>query len=234
MTDRQKLLQALPAIERYAATVLAVVCTLAIRLALDPMLGDRAPYLFFVLTIVVVKRLWGRGPGLLATLLGGIAAWYFILEPRFSFAIANRVDALNLACYFAVGVGISFLGEVSGRLPSSMTVGGRTIKPRVVRQTAVLAGAAVVLAGMVLLLLRDFRRTQDAEGWVAHTYRVMNSAESLLSMMKDAESGERGFMLTGDERYPGALQLGDCCPSERPERAEGSDLRQPPSAGALG
>ena len=118
MISRQKLLQALPAIERYASTVLAVVCTVAIRLVLDPVLADRAPYLFFLLTIVMVKRLWGRGPGLLATLLGGIAAWYFIIEPRFSFAIANRVDILNLAAYFAVGASISFLGEVSGRLPS--------------------------------------------------------------------------------------------------------------------
>ncbi len=89
MTDRQKLVKALPPIGRYAWTVLAVVCTLAIRLALDPMLADRAPYMFFFLTILVVKRLWGRGPGLLATLLGGIAAWYFLLEPRFSFAIAR-------------------------------------------------------------------------------------------------------------------------------------------------
>ena len=201
MMSRQKLLQALPAIERYAMAVLAVVCTLAIRLVLDPMLGDRAAYMFFILTIVVVKRLWGRGPGLLATLLGGIAAWYFVIEPRFSFAIHNRVDALNLAAYFAVGVGVSFLGEVSGRLPASMVVRGRIIKPRVIRQTAVLAGAAVVLTGMVLLLLRDFERTQDAEGWVVHTYRVINSAEFLLSMMKDAETGERGFLLTGDESY---------------------------------
>ena len=201
MMGQQKLPQAFPALGRYAATVLAVVCTLAIRLVFDPMLGDRAPFLFFVLVIVVVKRLWGRGPGLLATLLGGIAAWYFILAPRFSLAIANRIDALNLACYFAVGVGISFLAEVSVRLPSSMTVAGRTIRPRVVRQTAVLAGAAVVLVGMVLLLERDFKRTQDAQGWVVHSYRVMNSAESLLSMMKDGEIGERGFMLSGDERY---------------------------------
>jgi K+-sensing histidine kinase KdpD len=110
MMDRQKLPQALPAIERYALSVLAVVCTLAIRLALDPMLADRAPYMFFILAIVVAKRLWGRGPGLLATLLGGVAAWYFIIEPRFSFAIANPVDSLNLAGYFVVGAGVSFLG----------------------------------------------------------------------------------------------------------------------------
>ena len=201
MMGRQKLLQALPAIERYASTVLAVVCTLAIRLVFDPMLGDRAPFLLFVLTIVIAKRLWGRGPVLLATLLGGIAAWYFIIEPRFSFTIAHRADALSLASYFVVGAGVSFLGEVSGRLPSSMAVGGKTIKLRVIRQTAVLAGAAVVLTGMVLLLLRDFARTQDAEGWVVHTYRVINSAESQLSLMKDAEAGERGFLLTGDESY---------------------------------
>jgi PAS domain S-box-containing protein len=201
MLSRQKLQQALPALERYGLTVLAVVCTLAIRLVFEPVLADRAPYLFFVLTIVIVKRLWGRGPGLLATVLGGIAAWYFIIEPRFSFAIANRVNTLNLACYFAVGASISFLGEVSGRLRAPMTVGGRSIKARVIRQTAVLAGAAVVLTGMVLLLLHDFERTQEAEGWVVHTYRVINSAESVMSMMKDAEAGERGFLLTGDESY---------------------------------
>jgi PAS domain S-box-containing protein len=199
--NRQKLLQALSAIDRYAAAVLAVMCTLAIRLVFDPMLGDRAPYLFFLLMIVIVKRLWGRGPALFATLVGGIATWYFIIEPRFSFAIANRIDAFNLAAYFAVGAGVSFLGEVSSRLPAAVSVGGRNIRPHVIRQTAVLAGAAVVLAGMVLLLLRDFRRTQAAEGWVVHTYRVINSAELVLSMMKDAETGERGFLLTGDESY---------------------------------
>ncbi|HMD83093.1 MAG TPA: PAS domain S-box protein [Terriglobia bacterium] len=201
MMSRQKLQQALPAIERYASTVLAVVCTVAIRLVFDPVLADRAPYLFFVLTIVIVKRLWGRGPSLLATLLGGISAWYFIIEPRFSFAYVNRVDALNLAAYFAVGASISFLGKMSSRWAASRTVRGRNIKPRVIRHTAVLAGAAVVLAGMVLLLLRDFGRARDAEGRVAHTYQVMNSADSVLSLMKDAETGERGFLLTGDETY---------------------------------
>ncbi len=201
MISRLKILQALPAIERYAATVLAVVCTLVIRLVLDPVLGDRAPYMFFFLMIVVVTKLWGRGPGLLATLLGGLSAWYFLLVPRFSFAIANPVDALNLAGYFAAGAGISFLGERVARSPASQPIERISIKQRVVRQTAVLAGAAVVLTGMALLLLHDFKRTQEAQGWVAHTYQVMNSAESVLSLMKDAETGERGFLLTGEPAY---------------------------------
>ncbi|MGO8817433.1 MAG: PAS domain S-box protein [Terriglobia bacterium] len=201
MMDRQKLLQALPAIERYGTAVLAVACTIAIRLVLDPFLGDRAPFLLFLLTIVIVKRLWGRGPGLLATLLGGVAAWYFLIEPRFSFGIADSAEGLNLAAYFAVGAGISFIREGSFRQLPPLSLRGLNIKSRVVRQTAVLAGAAMVLAGMVLLLLRDFERAQDAQAWVVHTYRVINSAESVISTMKDAERGERGYLLTGDERY---------------------------------
>ncbi|MGA2986760.1 MAG: PAS domain S-box protein [Terriglobia bacterium] len=199
--NREKLLKALPAIERYASTVLAVVCTLGLRLVLDPVLGDRAPFMFFILPIWVAKRLWGRGPGLLATLLGGISVWYFILEPGFSFAVKNRADAFNLAGYFVIGVGISFLGQVTTRPPASLAEDGKSSKFRVVRQTAVLAAAVLILAGMGLLLLRDFRRTQDAEGWVIHTYQVINSAESLRSLMVDAEAGQRDFLMTGDERF---------------------------------
>lgn len=199
--SRQKLLQAVSPIERYATAVLAVVCTLAVRLALDPMLGDRAPYMFFILAIVIVKRIWGRGPALLATALGGTSAWYFLLEPRFSFAISSRVDAFNLAGFLVVGVGVSFLGERATVPSISATSGGRNVKFRVVRQTVVLAVAAAVLAGMVLLLQHDTKRTQDAQGWVVHTYRVINSVESVLSTMNDAESGERDYLLTGDARF---------------------------------
>jgi len=198
--DRQKLLDAVPTIERYAATVLAVVCTVAIRLTIDPMLGGRAPYMLFILVVVVLKRFWGRGPAALATLLWGIAAWYFIVQPPFSFTLRNPFDALNLAGYFAVGFGISLPGDGSSRWPASRTAEGKNIKLRVFRQTAVLVGAAVILASMVLLLLRDFRRTQEAQGSVSHTYEVISSAASLRSAMEDAGMGERRFLQTGDVR----------------------------------
>ena len=198
--NREKLLQGFPTLERYAASALAAVCALAIRLVLDPFLGDRAPYILFFFAIVVVTRLWGRGPGILTTLLAGIGAWYFIIEPRFSFAIASRSDILNLVSYFVVGAGISFLGRKPSRLPSSTSHLGRNIKPRVIRQTAVLAGAIAVLVAMILMLERDFERTQDAEAWVIHTYKLISPAESVYSMMHAAEAGQRDFLLTGDER----------------------------------
>jgi two-component system sensor histidine kinase KdpD len=109
MTNWQEKMQALSAIQRYALSVLVVACALGIRLVLHSILADRAPYMLFLLAVVVVARLWGRGPGLFATVLGGLATWYFILEPRFSFAMGSRVDATNLAFYFIVGAAICLL-----------------------------------------------------------------------------------------------------------------------------
>ncbi len=41
---------------------------------------------------------------------------------------------------------------------------------------------------------------RDAEQ-VAHTHEVITSLNEILSLMKDAETGQRGFVITGDERY---------------------------------
>jgi PAS domain S-box-containing protein len=199
MLTRLKLLAALPSTQRYATAVLAVVCTLAIRLALDPWLSNRAPYLFFLLTVVLVARLWGRGPGIVSTVLGGLAAWYFVIGPRYSFAIEDRADAINLVIYFAVGVGASLLNKPARYLSASSLAGGEIIRFRFLRQTAVLAAATVVLTGMILLLWRDFGHTRDAERWVAHTYQVMNRAESLLTVIGRAETGQCGYLLTRDD-----------------------------------
>jgi PAS domain S-box-containing protein len=201
ITNRQHLFQVNPAMRRYALTVLAVVSTLALRLVLYAVLTGRAPYLLFFLVVVIVKSFWGRGPALLATALGGLSAWYFLIQPLFAFTPVSSMDLFNLARFFVVGITISCLGANS--IPSFLVPVTASIntKLRTVRQTAALAGAVAVLAGMGLLLYHDFESSQDAQGWVAHTFRVMNSAEAFLSSIKDAETGERGFILTGDERF---------------------------------
>lgn len=38
-------------------------------------------------------------------------------------------------------------------------------------------------------------------GWNNHTYHVLQNQEKVLSLLKDAETGQRGFIITGDERY---------------------------------
>lgn len=41
----------------------------------------------------------------------------------------------------------------------------------------------------------------DSQKWVDHTIEVEKTLEGLISRMKDAETGQRGFLLTGEETF---------------------------------
>ena len=45
------------------------------------------------------------------------------------------------------------------------------------------------------------QRLLDANRWVIHTHEVIDTLEHMMSVLKDAETGQRGFVLTGEERY---------------------------------
>ena len=64
---------------------------------------------------MAAARIGGRGPGLLATSLSVLLAWYFFIEPRFSFGIANPVEVGSLVALAVAGAGISLLsGQRTG------------------------------------------------------------------------------------------------------------------------
>lgn len=41
----------------------------------------------------------------------------------------------------------------------------------------------------------------DSAGWVQHTHEVLNRLDEVLSGMNDAETGQRGYVITGEDRY---------------------------------
>ena len=49
---------------------------------------------------------------------------------------------------------------------------------------------------------------RQAEGWIVHTMDVRRAARVVLIQLLDAETGERGFLLTGDDEISRALQPG--------------------------
>jgi CHASE3 domain sensor protein len=66
------------------------------------------------------------------------------------------------------------------------------------------AGFALALAILVAIGTVTYRSTAkltETAEWVSHTYRVLDELEGVLSGMKDAETGQRGYILTGDEKY---------------------------------
>ncbi len=62
------------------------------------------------------------------------------------------------------------------------------------------------LAGLVLLIIAGFsyRNTYNLienDSWVDHTYQVRTTLADLLSNLKDSETGQRGYLITGEDSY---------------------------------
>ena len=64
-----------------------------------------------------------------------------------------------------------------------------------------LAGAVLLVALGVALSFRTFNQLEATAEARKQTHLVLNSADDLLSALKDAETGQRGYLLTDDETF---------------------------------
>src|SRR5256885_11724985 len=48
---------------------------------------------------------------------------------------------------------------------------------------------------------RNIQQQSEDARWVAHTHEVITTLAQLLGAIQEAESDERGFIITGDETY---------------------------------
>lgn len=60
---------------------------------------------------------------------------------------------------------------------------------------------ALLLIANVALAFRNSRQLSEDARWVAHTHEVMDAFNTVLSAAQDAETGQRGYLLTGDPAY---------------------------------
>jgi signal transduction histidine kinase/CHASE3 domain sensor protein len=67
--------------------------------------------------------------------------------------------------------------------------------------TAALAAIVLLMAMLAAVTWRQHAGTQAAREWVRHTYQVLGTLKDLGIAVRDAETGQRGFLLTGDESY---------------------------------
>lgn len=58
----------------------------------------------------------------------------------------------------------------------------------------------VVVVGACLSIQSQRLLRQD-RAWVEHSYRVINATDSVLLRLADAETGQRGFIITGDDEF---------------------------------
>jgi PAS domain S-box-containing protein len=69
------------------------------------------------------------------------------------------------------------------------------------RNSVVLGLAAVVLMAIAGLSYMEWSRYRTANLGAARTGDILDSTERVLSRILDAETGQRGFLLTGEDRY---------------------------------
>jgi len=106
---------------RYSAAILAVTLALLITANVDFVL-ERTPFFLFFVSVVLITRFFGRGPGIATVALSVVVADVFIITPNYSF-IPNGVDVFRV------------LGFVLLALPVSLMISALQHRERLVRES---------------------------------------------------------------------------------------------------
>jgi CheY-like chemotaxis protein/CHASE3 domain sensor protein len=62
-------------------------------------------------------------------------------------------------------------------------------------------GCTLILISVAIFSFRNSEKFVDSNAWVDHTNQVLHEFEQVLAGSVDAETGARGFVITGDESY---------------------------------
>jgi PAS domain S-box-containing protein len=193
---------------------MAVAAAFLLRWGLTRLAGGSLPtYITFYPAVMLSALLGGLGPGLLATVVAALGVDYFILLPQGSFAVSSLADAVGLAFFTGTGVFMSVVAELYRRArqqaaaqeteallrdhreaPARWTRQGLLINAGLVVSLAILAAAGWQSA-------QSLRAVEEGDKSVARAYSVIQDFDRLISALKDEETGQRGYLLTGDERY---------------------------------
>jgi len=102
-------------------------------------------------------------------------------------------------------------------LKSSTTqapTGSQSLEKRSTLWSAMGLGMLLVIAGVAVWTLRQ---VAESDFWVDHTREVISTNQQLLSDIRDAQSAERGYIITGDEEYLAPYRSAS---ADIPQRAE--------------
>ncbi len=66
----------------------------------------------------------------------------------------------------------------------------------------------VILAALVFVSYRSIGALDEANHWTVHTYDVLSEADAITNSLVNMETGERGFLLAGEDRFLEPYQFG--------------------------
>ena len=96
---------------RYAIAVLAVAAMFSLRLAMEPLVGERLPFVTLFFSIFVAAWYGGFGPALVATALAAVLSSSLFLGAMDRIPGLDRVAGLGLFVFVLTGVATAWMGE---------------------------------------------------------------------------------------------------------------------------
>jgi two-component system, OmpR family, sensor histidine kinase KdpD len=120
-----------------ALVVPSVICAVTVAF-LDPVLGIGGESALFFVGVLVVALLGGVAPAVLSALLSGLLLNYFLVEPRYTFTIAEPDSAVTVVVLLVVAIAVSVL------------VDGAASRAREARRASQEAELLTLFAGAVL------------------------------------------------------------------------------------
>lgn len=135
-------------------TILAVFVAGFVRLLLDPVLGDDAPYPTFFAAVVFASRVGGWRSAALATVLGFVIAWFLFVPPRLAVLSNYASQTVGLGLYLLVCVLVAIVGETIQRSAAATRDAHKSL------------GRQAELARITLASIADAVITVDASGKV--------------------------------------------------------------------
>src|SRR5580698_10094566 len=66
---------------------------------------------------------------------------------------------------------------------------------------SLLIAAIVVVAANTWFAFRSLESIEKSQGWVEHTWQVIDQVERIMGSAEDAETSIRGYLLSGEESY---------------------------------
>ncbi|MEN6497104.1 MAG: PAS domain-containing protein [Thermoguttaceae bacterium] len=119
---------------RYGSAILSVAVAIGLRLLVAPVLDQQSPLITILLAVVFTAWYAGRGPSMMALVLGLLAAACLWLPPYYSPAVSGTANQLSLALEASLGLAVILVAELLRTRTASQETVTRNEEHLAVRQ----------------------------------------------------------------------------------------------------
>ncbi len=196
---------------RYGCAAASVALATWVRVLFDPVVGNQFPYATVFFAVLVTAWYGGMGPAVAAAVLGAVTSYYFLIPPRGSFALKDIDQYVGLVLYLSTSLGIALVGGAMHAERWRAEATPKTAQPRAT-PGASSASSSRWITGLLLLsiglflvpiavFLFSLEQARQADASVRHTLEVIIALNDVDGALVDKQSGARGYVITGQEKF---------------------------------